>query len=105
MSSYAASPTDLETLLEDAFVLRDHDALSRLFEPGAVVAGHDGQLVATEAGDAVWRTRQWTAPRRIVECAQTALVVGGGAASVLRRGEDGSWRYAIFLTDDEGLPS
>ena len=105
MSSYAASPADLETLLEDAFVLGDHDALSRLFERGAVVAGHHGERAATEAGDAVWRSRHWTAPRRIVECAQTALVVGGGAVSVLRRGEDGSWRYAICLTDDEGSPS
>ena len=38
MSPGALTPEELETLLEDAFVVRDRAALARLFEPDGLVA-------------------------------------------------------------------
>jgi hypothetical protein len=37
MRSGAQTPEELETLLEDAFILRDRQALAPLFEDGAVL--------------------------------------------------------------------
>jgi hypothetical protein len=42
MEAGAWTPEELETLLEDAFVLRDHQALAQLFEPGAVLVAGGG---------------------------------------------------------------
>jgi hypothetical protein len=36
MEAGARTPEELETLLEDAFVLCDHRALAQLFQPGAM---------------------------------------------------------------------
>jgi len=40
-------------------------------------------------------------PRRILQVRDTALVLAGRTISVVRRTEDGSWRYAISLLDLE----
>lgn len=34
---------------------------------------------------------------RILQAGDTAVLLGGSGINVLRRGEDGSWRYAIAL--------
>ena len=39
MKRGARTPEELETLLEDAFVVRDGEALIELFEDGAVLVG------------------------------------------------------------------
>ena len=90
-------------LLEDAFVIRDRDALARLFEDDAVLEG-DGQRA--RGGDAIARhaTAMWRRertyvadPRQVLQARDTALVVAAGSISVVRRGSDGTWRYAISL--------
>jgi hypothetical protein len=104
MAGGARTPEELETLLEDAFVLRDRLALMQLFEPAAVLAaggrddvrGHrEIARVAAELWDA---KRTYLAdPRRVLQVGDTALVLGGRAINVVRRGGDGSWRYAISM--------
>jgi hypothetical protein len=104
MRSGARTPEELETLFEDAFVIRDGDALVQLFEDGAVVAG-DGPAHA-RGGEEIARfaTALWDRdvtyladPRRVLQARSTALVVGEGGINVVRRGSDGVWRYAISL--------
>jgi hypothetical protein len=105
MRPRARTPEDLETLLEDAFVIRDSEALAQLFEDGAVlIAGK--QPREARGGDeivrfatAMWdRDRTYFAdPRQIVQARDTALVVAERSINVARRGSDGAWRYAIAL--------
>ena len=45
----AASPEELDTLLEDAALLHDAAALGRLFTCGVLVATADGARVGAEA--------------------------------------------------------
>jgi Domain of unknown function (DUF4440) len=101
----ARTPEELETLLEDAFVLRDGEALAPLFEAGAVLAPGDGPRVTrgraaiARAAAALWaRDRAYVAaPWRVLQARDTALVVGRWGIHVVRRGRDGAWRYAISL--------
>lgn len=105
MTSGARTPEELDTLLEDAFVLRDGTVLGRLFDDGALFADSRGGPVARggeEIGRAVgelWATggTYLAGPRRVLQARDTALVLGGGAIHVARRGADGAWRAAIAL--------
>jgi hypothetical protein len=105
MGAGARTPEELETLLEDAFVLHDPQALAQLFDPGAILVAGGGlpearghrQIVrvATELWDS---DRRYLAdPRRVLQVRDTALVLAGHAINVVRRTDDGSWRYAISL--------
>ncbi|CAA9481319.1 MAG: hypothetical protein AVDCRST_MAG53-717 [uncultured Solirubrobacteraceae bacterium] len=105
MRTGARSPEELETLLEDAFVIRDGAAVAALFEPDAVIA--DGSTSAR--GESVERfvARRWALdltylgnPRRVVQARDTALIVADGAVSVVHRACDARWRYAITLLHD-----
>jgi hypothetical protein len=112
MGGGARTPEELETLLEDAFVLRSGEAITELFEDGAVLVTYDGsrearggpeiEHLATE----MWqRNRSYLAePRRIVQAGNTALIMTEGGANVVRRGTDGAWRYAIALLSQDHLP-
>jgi hypothetical protein len=101
----ARTPEELETLLEDAFVTRDHDSLAPLFEDGAVLAASNGRREAhgpeqiSSLAGTLWETnRTYVAdPRRILQARETALVVAAYGINVVRRGSDGAWRYAIAL--------
>jgi hypothetical protein len=100
----ARTPEELETLLEDAFVTRDRAALTSLFEAGAVFAADDGGLAwgseqVGRAAAALWeRDRIYIAdPWWIVQARDLALILGGRAINVARRGDDGAWRYAIAV--------
>jgi hypothetical protein len=101
----ARTPEELETLLEDAFVIRDPEALAELFEDGAVLAAGDGTREARggekieHLAAAMWeRDRTYLAePRRVLQARDTALVIGARSTNVIRRGSDGAWRYAIAL--------
>jgi hypothetical protein len=106
----ARTPEELETLLEDAFVVRDREELAQLFEDGAVLVAGAGSKEA-RGGEAIVRfaTAMWERdrtyladPQRVVQARDTALVVAERGINVLRRGSDGTWRYAISLlgTDD-----
>jgi hypothetical protein len=99
----------LETLLEDAVVLRDADGLARLFEPGGVlVAGLEhqpaqGREEIARAAAQAWERGDGYLPdqRRVVQIRDAALVLGEEAINVARRGRDRSWRYVISILDDQ----
>jgi len=102
----ARTPEELETLLEDAFVLRDQEALTQLLEPGAVLHG-PGSLQARGREQVIgalmetWnQQRTYVAdPRSVFQARDTALILSGRAINVVRRNH-ASWRYAILLLAD-----
>jgi hypothetical protein len=107
MGAGARTPEELETLLEDAFMLRDQRALAQLFHSGAILIAGGGlaearghQQIAQVAAQ-LWDSQQLylADPRRILQVRDTALVVAGHAINVARCTDDGSWRYAISLLD------
>ena len=108
MRSGAGTPEELETLYEDAFVLRDRDAVALLFDTGAVLVAAGDSTEARGAEEIAWlATAMWdrdqiylAAPRRVLQAHDTTLVIAEGAVNVLRRGSDGRWRYAISLLDN-----
>ena len=100
----ARTPEELETLFEDAFVIRDHLVVTQLFEDGAVLVAGDG--LQARGGHEIARlaTAMWTHdhtyvadPQQVVQARATALVVAEQSISVMRRASDGAWRYAISL--------
>jgi hypothetical protein len=107
MSAGARTPEELETLLEDAFVVRDAQATASLFAADAVLAARlDGREARGPAighllGDVQQSGLVYVAePRRILRAADTALIVAERAISVARRAGT-RWRYAIALLDTE----
>lgn len=104
MSAGARTPEELETLLEDAFMLRDSDALAQLFHPDAMLAIGDG-LPESRGRDQITRTLRslWAHdhtyladPRLIIQNGDTALVLSGHAINVLARTDGQTWRYLIY---------
>ena len=99
------TPEELETLLEDAFLLRDAHAVARLFEHGSVLVAGEGSR-AVCGTDAILQAasllcndgRGYVAdPRRVLQTRDIALLIGDGVINVARRGQDGSWRFAISM--------
>jgi hypothetical protein len=108
MPAGARTPEELETLLEDTFVLQDPQALAQLFQPSATLVGgglpeaRGHQQIARVAAQLWDAERLYLAdPRRILQVGDTALLVAGHAINVARRTDDGSWRYVISLLDLE----
>lgn len=107
MHSGARTPEELESLLEDALVVRDAAALVELFEPAAVV-GHSGERAHGEQiGWFLHRLRAngltYVAdPRLVLQAGDTALLVARSSTSVMHRGADASWRFAITAIDTKG---
>lgn len=108
MGQLARTPEELSTLLEDAFLLRDPDAIADLFERHALLLVDGGcrqarghNEIATVAG-AIWASdRTYLAtPGPVIRARDTALLLGP-APGVARRARDGSWRYAISLLATE----
>lgn len=92
-------------LFEDAFVVRDRQAIAELFEDGAVLVG-GGTPNEARGADAIGlvATQLWARdltyladPLQVLQARDTALVVARQGINVLRRGDDGAWRYAISL--------
>lgn len=119
MKPGARTPEELETLLEDAFVVRDRAAVGELFEEGALLMAAGGAREArgprqiTRTAVAMWESdRTFVAdPAQVLQCRDTALVLAQHGTSVMRRGRDGAWRYVIAvlsgntnMTSDEGEP-
>lgn len=107
MRQGARYPEELETLFEDAFVMRDGEALAELFEDGAVLGdmsreARGGDGIARLAGE-LWNG-DWAylaGPSRVLQGPDTALIVARLGINVVRRGSDGCWRYAIaFLSSN-----
>ena len=104
MHAGAQSPEELDSLLEDAFVIRDEQALAELFAPGAVVAV-TGELREVRGDRIAPAIRAWWAgdlgyvaePRRVLQADDIALIVADGAISVMHRAADRRWHYAIAL--------
>lgn len=104
MERGAQSPEELETLFEDALLMRDREALSRLFRPGAVLAGSGiaearGEVAIARAADALCAVEHGYVggARRVLQARDTALVVSATGLHVARRDPDGAWRVAISL--------
>jgi hypothetical protein len=102
----ARTPEELETLFEDAFVIRDRDALAGLFEDRAVLVAGEGKEARGGQEIARFATAMWERhytylanPRRILQAHDTGLILAAAGVNVVRRGGDGSWRYAISLLD------
>jgi len=107
MREGARTPEELETLFEDAFLLRDREALIHLFEDGAVLGACD-RVQEARGGEAISRSAaaMWerdciylAEPRRVLQARDTALVLAERGINVARRGSDGAWRYAIALLE------
>lgn len=105
MKPGARTPEELETLLEDAFVVRDRGALAGLYEDGAVLGATGGRAEARGVNQiarfaaALWdRDLTYLAdPRRVVQARNTALVLACRGVHVAHRSPAGRWRYAISL--------
>jgi hypothetical protein len=109
MAAGARTPEELETLFEDAFVLRDREALAQLFDDAALLVAGGGAYEARGRDEialfamTVWEGgRSYVAdPRGVLQARDIALVVAERGINVVRRGGDGAWRYAIALLDLE----
>ena len=108
------TPEELETLLEDAVLLGDADAVAGLFQPGGLlVMGRAPQLRGRgqirEAAVALRRDRHGylAGPRRVLQVRDAALLIGRDVVNLARRGDDGTWRYdiCVLLPDQEESPS
>lgn len=113
MTTAPRTPEELDGLLEDAFVLRDRDSCRALFADGAVL--EQAGRPAARGGEAIARaiTELWagdrtyvSAPRRVLQAGDTALVVSDAAIHVARRAGDRRWRVEISLLElDESTRS
>jgi len=106
MTGGARTPEELDTLLEDAFVVNDREAPDVLFVDGAVLKHADGpearggEAISPVLADLWSRGCTYVArPGRVVRARDTALVVSGTAIHVLRRDATGTWRAVISLLD------
>ncbi len=109
MTRGAKTPEELETLLEDAFVIRDRGVLVELFEPHALLAADGvsearGPTAIEQFACALWTRGHvlLAQPGRVLQAGDTALVVAQRATSVVRRDRNGAWRYAISLLEING---
>jgi Domain of unknown function (DUF4440) len=101
----AHTPEELEALFEDAFVLGDPGPIAPLFEERALLVGVGiagevrGSAKIAQSVSALWsRNRTYVAdPRQVIQAHDLALVLATQGTSVVRRGADGAWRYAISL--------
>ncbi|MDP9368202.1 MAG: hypothetical protein M3Q03_08005 [Chloroflexota bacterium] len=100
----ARTPEELETLFEDALLIRDPASLATLFEEAAVLVTGDAQparggeeiarlALATWEGDRTYVAE----PRRVVQARDIALIVVERGVNVARRDRNGTWRYAVLL--------
>lgn len=100
----ARSPEELETLLEDASLMTDTEAMIVLFEPDALVLAPGGRIVRGHtaiagAGKALAPAGYFADPSSVLQAGNLALVLSAQAASVMRRSRSGSWRFVICCLD------
>lgn len=101
----AGTPEELETLFEDAFMLRDQETLTQVFEPGALLVPGGGLREARGREEIAGVARQmWVGQRvhvadlrRVFQVRDTALILGACGVSVARRSNGGAWRYTISV--------
>ncbi len=112
MRSGAITPEELESLLEDGFVLGDRHALAELYDakavlcadPAAIEARGSGQI-ALAVGALCERGYSYLAgAQRVLQAGDTALVVAQRAINVMHRGADRRWRYTgSYLTTGNAI--
>ena len=99
------TPEELETLLEDAFVLQDAQAVARLFDDRSVLVTGPGPTQVrgreeiSRVAPSQWegKRRYLAEPRLVFQAHDTTLLIGDGVINVARRGSDGAWRYVIAV--------
>lgn len=104
----AQTPEELETLFEDAFLLRDVEAVLSLFDDGAILVPATGAREARGSGDIAKAARlMWEQDRiyvasasHVLQARDTALLQTEFATGVMRRDARGVWRYAISLLNE-----
>jgi hypothetical protein len=108
MSTGARTPEELETLFEDALVMRDREALAELFEVGAVLLAGDGPPARGGKEIAGLSLAMWDGdrayvadPQYVIQVRDIALIVAEQGINVVRRGGDGAWRYVIVCLSIE----
>lgn len=106
MSAGARTPEELETLCEDALVMRDGQALAELFEEGAILVAGNG--LPARGGEEIARLalatwdddRVYVAnPCHVMQARDIALLVAEQRINVVHRDRDGAWRFAIVFLD------
>jgi hypothetical protein len=106
MRTIARTPEELETLFEDALVVRDREAINELFDQGAVLVHGDQDFSLrgedpAEKAMAIWSDGDTyiADPQHVIQSRDIAVIVVKNGVNVASRGRDGAWRYAImFLT-------
>jgi hypothetical protein len=101
----AASPEELEAMLEDACLLGDTVFLLSLFDVDAVLLTRDTAEVRgpLAIADVIIDHRRTggsyvAAPHLVMQSGRLALIISQTATSVARRGLDG-WHYVISSLD------
>ena len=101
MWSGARTPEELETLFEDAWLMRDGPLLAGLLADGAVMAtdAHRVPVGLLAGARALWAAgRPYVGARpRVLGSRDLALLVSPAAVHVARRDAAGDWRLAIAL--------
>jgi hypothetical protein len=105
MPAGAASPEELEGMLEDACLLNDTSFLPNLFDVDAVLLARGESQVRGRSAIAkviIDRLRDGSsyvaAPNLVMQSGMLALIISDAATSVARRSLDG-WRYLISRID------
>jgi hypothetical protein len=106
MSAGAASPEELEAMLEDAcLLLNDTTFLTKLFDADAVLLARGRSQVRGRPAIANVIINQLrdggsyvAAPNLVMQSGPLALIISANATSVARRSLDG-WHYVISRLD------
>ena len=94
----AASPEELETLLEDALLLHDDAAVAALFEDRGVLVAGTGCVRSRDRAAEVLLQHDYVASARLVTVVRDiAVVFGDHTVNVSCRGPDRSWRLAVAI--------
>jgi hypothetical protein len=94
----AASPEELETLLEDAVLLGDGAAVTDLFESaGVLVVGHGPAVDRRLALDVLRRQSFVASVRSVTVVRDVAVVVGDRTVTVSCRSRDHGWRLLAMV--------
>ena len=94
----AASPEELETLLEDALLLDDGAAVAALFEDRGVLVSGAGCVISRDrAAEVLLQNDYIASPRLVTVVRDIAVVVGDHTVNVSCRGPDRSWRLAVAI--------
>ena len=94
----AASPEELDTLLEDALLMNDGPAVAALFAGTDVFVASPGRIRhGAEATDLLAERGYLASPYCVLVAPGVALGVGDRAVSVSSRGTDGRWRLLAVV--------